>query len=143
MLITFTNKWTIILFDQSKYLKLMASICPLNRIGFLDVFCVDETRVVLNYPPETNDYIHANWVDVVSIKQRFICTQVCLFNLIIWTIFFSFKSFVFFLFYFRCILTSFEKFQRLQHNHSHYAMETYILGILRFLKILKHILDYW
>ncbi|OZC06987.1 Protein-tyrosine phosphatase [Onchocerca flexuosa] len=33
------------------------------------------TRVVLNYPPKTNDYIHANWVDVVSIKRRFICTQ--------------------------------------------------------------------
>ncbi|EJW74576.1 hypothetical protein WUBG_14516 [Wuchereria bancrofti] len=47
-----------------------------DKNRYRDVFCVDETRVVLNYPPKTtNDYIHANWVDVVSMKQRFICTQ--------------------------------------------------------------------
>ncbi|VDK88533.1 unnamed protein product [Litomosoides sigmodontis] len=46
-----------------------------DKNRYKDVFCVDETRVVLNYPPETNDYIHANWVNVVSTKKRFICTQ--------------------------------------------------------------------
>ncbi|VDM27241.1 unnamed protein product [Toxocara canis] len=40
-----------------------------------DVFCIDETRVVLNYPPGQNDYIHANYVAVRNNKKRFICTQ--------------------------------------------------------------------
>ena len=32
-----------------------------------DVFCVDESRVVLTWPPgSTSDYIHANWVSSPS-----------------------------------------------------------------------------
>lgn len=36
---------------------------------------MDETRVVLQWPPDnSNDYIHANWVHVRG-EKRYICTQ--------------------------------------------------------------------
>ena len=36
---------------------------------------MDESRVVLTWPPENpNDYIHANWVHVRG-EKRYICTQ--------------------------------------------------------------------
>lgn len=40
----------------------------------VDVFCVDESRVVLC--GGGTDYIHANWVDVHPEKRRYVCTQV-------------------------------------------------------------------
>lgn len=46
------------------------------QLFLLDVFCIDGTRVVLQYPPGGNDYIHANYVGVRNNKRRFICTQV-------------------------------------------------------------------
>ena len=43
--------------------------------SFSDVICIDESRVVLNWPPgHPNDYIHANWVQVRG-EKRYICTQ--------------------------------------------------------------------
>ncbi|RCN45551.1 Protein-tyrosine phosphatase [Ancylostoma caninum] len=48
----------------------------LNPVTFLaDVFCTDETRVVLSWPPGENDYIHANWVSGSDTPKKFICTQ--------------------------------------------------------------------
>ncbi|KHJ96341.1 Protein-tyrosine phosphatase, partial [Oesophagostomum dentatum] len=41
---------------------------------YKDVFCTDETRVVLSWPSGTNDYIHANWVNG-DVPKKFICTQ--------------------------------------------------------------------
>ncbi|GMT17213.1 hypothetical protein PFISCL1PPCAC_8510, partial [Pristionchus fissidentatus] len=45
---------------------------PKNR--YKDVFCVDESRVVLKWPEGQGDYIHANWV-AVDDKRKYICTQ--------------------------------------------------------------------
>ncbi|KAL6734802.1 hypothetical protein Aduo_005302 [Ancylostoma duodenale] len=42
---------------------------------YKDVFCTDETRVVLSWPPGKNDYIHANWVSGSDVPKKFICTQ--------------------------------------------------------------------
>lgn len=41
---------------------------------YKDVFCVDESRVVLKWPEGQGDYIHANWV-AVDEKRKYICTQ--------------------------------------------------------------------
>uniref|UniRef100_A0A0M3I258 Protein-tyrosine phosphatase n=2 Tax=Ascaris TaxID=6251 RepID=A0A0M3I258_ASCLU len=46
-----------------------------DKNRYKDVYCTDDTRVVLSYPPGGNDYIHANWVDIREAKHRFICTQ--------------------------------------------------------------------
>uniref|UniRef100_A0A9J2PJQ1 Protein-tyrosine-phosphatase n=2 Tax=Ascaris TaxID=6251 RepID=A0A9J2PJQ1_ASCLU len=46
-----------------------------DKNRYKDVFCIDGTRVVLQYPPGGNDYIHANYVGVRNNKRRFICTQ--------------------------------------------------------------------
>uniref|UniRef100_A0AC34RT02 Tyrosine-protein phosphatase domain-containing protein n=1 Tax=Panagrolaimus sp. JU765 TaxID=591449 RepID=A0AC34RT02_9BILA len=36
-----------------------------DKNRYKDVICIDETRVVLKWPPENpNDYIHANWVNL-------------------------------------------------------------------------------
>uniref|UniRef100_A0A915DE17 Uncharacterized protein n=1 Tax=Ditylenchus dipsaci TaxID=166011 RepID=A0A915DE17_9BILA len=46
---------------------------PKNR--YQDVFCADQTRVILTWPPSNpSDYVHANWVEYRGEKQ-FICTQ--------------------------------------------------------------------
>uniref|UniRef100_A0A914ZHK2 Tyrosine-protein phosphatase domain-containing protein n=1 Tax=Panagrolaimus superbus TaxID=310955 RepID=A0A914ZHK2_9BILA len=46
-----------------------------DKNRYKDVICMDETRVVLSWPPENpNDYIHANWVQVRG-EKRYICTQ--------------------------------------------------------------------
>lgn len=46
-----------------------------DRNRYKDVFCQDETRVVLKWPPgSTNDYIHANWASIRG-EKRFICSQ--------------------------------------------------------------------
>ncbi|GMS88803.1 hypothetical protein PENTCL1PPCAC_10978, partial [Pristionchus entomophagus] len=45
---------------------------PKNR--YKDVFCVDESRVVLKWPDGGGDYIHANWVNIDD-KRKYICTQ--------------------------------------------------------------------
>uniref|UniRef100_A0AC34FZG4 Tyrosine-protein phosphatase domain-containing protein n=1 Tax=Panagrolaimus sp. ES5 TaxID=591445 RepID=A0AC34FZG4_9BILA len=46
-----------------------------DKNRYKDVICMDETRVVLTWPPENpNDYIHANWVNVRG-EKRYICTQ--------------------------------------------------------------------
>lgn len=42
---------------------------------YKDVYCIDETRVVLKWPEDNpNDYIHANWVKINGLN-KFICTQ--------------------------------------------------------------------
>uniref|UniRef100_A0A7E4VDN1 Protein-tyrosine phosphatase n=1 Tax=Panagrellus redivivus TaxID=6233 RepID=A0A7E4VDN1_PANRE len=42
---------------------------------YKDVFCVDESRVILTWPPgNTCDYVHANWVPIKG-EKKFICTQ--------------------------------------------------------------------
>uniref|UniRef100_A0A914ZJK3 Protein-tyrosine phosphatase n=2 Tax=Parascaris univalens TaxID=6257 RepID=A0A914ZJK3_PARUN len=47
-----------------------------DKNRYKDVYCTDDTRVVLTYPPGCdNDYIHANWVDIRESKHKFICTQ--------------------------------------------------------------------
>ncbi|VDM29904.1 unnamed protein product [Toxocara canis] len=46
-----------------------------DKNRYKDVYCTDDTRVVLSYPEGGNDYIHANWVDIGESKHRFICTQ--------------------------------------------------------------------
>ncbi|KIH46508.1 Protein-tyrosine phosphatase, partial [Ancylostoma duodenale] len=44
----------------------------LNSGTFLaDVFCTDETRVVLSWPPGKNDYIHANWAPTKNTVEDF------------------------------------------------------------------------
>uniref|UniRef100_A0A7E4W4X2 Protein-tyrosine phosphatase n=1 Tax=Panagrellus redivivus TaxID=6233 RepID=A0A7E4W4X2_PANRE len=46
-----------------------------DKNRYKDVLCIDETRVVLRWPETTtNDYIHANWVQVRG-EKRYICTQ--------------------------------------------------------------------
>ncbi|GMR41685.1 hypothetical protein PMAYCL1PPCAC_11880, partial [Pristionchus mayeri] len=41
---------------------------------YKDVFCVDESRVVLRWPEGQGDYIHANWV-AMDEKRKYFCTQ--------------------------------------------------------------------
>ncbi|VDM79239.1 unnamed protein product [Strongylus vulgaris] len=41
----------------------------------IEVYCIDATRVILTWPAGFCDYIHANWVDGVERKKKFICTQ--------------------------------------------------------------------
>uniref|UniRef100_A0A914Z137 Uncharacterized protein n=1 Tax=Panagrolaimus superbus TaxID=310955 RepID=A0A914Z137_9BILA len=42
---------------------------------YKDVFCIDESRVILTWPPGcTSDYVHANWLPVRG-EKKFICTQ--------------------------------------------------------------------
>ncbi|OZC06980.1 Protein-tyrosine phosphatase [Onchocerca flexuosa] len=36
--------------------------------------CLDKTRVILRDRPRSNNYIHANWVQI-SNNKRYICTQ--------------------------------------------------------------------
>jgi len=46
-----------------------------DKNRYKDVYCKDETRVVLKWPPgSTNDYIHANWVTIQG-EKSFICSQ--------------------------------------------------------------------
>ncbi|CAB3406942.1 unnamed protein product [Caenorhabditis bovis] len=46
-----------------------------DRNRYKDVYCIDETRVVLKYPEgDAQDYIHANWVKTGDVN-KFICTQ--------------------------------------------------------------------
>ncbi|CAJ0592679.1 unnamed protein product, partial [Cylicocyclus nassatus] len=44
---------------------------------YREVYCIDATRVILTWPAGAGfgDYIHANWVDGVDRKKKFICTQ--------------------------------------------------------------------
>ncbi|GMR32159.1 hypothetical protein PMAYCL1PPCAC_02354 [Pristionchus mayeri] len=44
-----------------------------DKNRYKDVFCVDESRVILT--GGGTDYIHANWVDVLPDKRKYICTQ--------------------------------------------------------------------
>ncbi|GMR41312.1 hypothetical protein PMAYCL1PPCAC_11507, partial [Pristionchus mayeri] len=44
-----------------------------DKNRYLDVYCVDESRVVLN--DGGSDYINANWVEVSDSQRRYICTQ--------------------------------------------------------------------
>lgn len=44
-----------------------------DKNRYLDVYCVDESRVLL-HGGDAN-YIHANWVDVPNEQRRYICTQ--------------------------------------------------------------------
>ncbi|CAD6191429.1 unnamed protein product [Caenorhabditis auriculariae] len=46
-----------------------------DRNRYKDVYCIDETRVILKYPEGANDYIHANWVRGPEGTNRYICTQ--------------------------------------------------------------------
>jgi protein tyrosine phosphatase len=46
-----------------------------DKNRYKDVFCQDETRVVLKWPVgSTNDYIHANWA-LIRGEKKFICAQ--------------------------------------------------------------------
>uniref|UniRef100_F1L6S6 Receptor-type tyrosine-protein phosphatase C n=1 Tax=Ascaris suum TaxID=6253 RepID=F1L6S6_ASCSU len=45
-----------------------------NKNRYMDVLCLDDTRVVLQGRPKDNDYIHANWVQLPS-HRKYICTQ--------------------------------------------------------------------
>ncbi|GMT18588.1 hypothetical protein PFISCL1PPCAC_9885, partial [Pristionchus fissidentatus] len=45
-----------------------------DRNRYKDVYCVDESRVVLKWPEGALDYIHANWAPVDD-KRKYICTQ--------------------------------------------------------------------
>ncbi|KHN88369.1 Tyrosine-protein phosphatase non-receptor type 21 [Toxocara canis] len=49
---------------------------PFGRNRYKDVFCLDESRIVLHDHPNGNDYIHANYVSTPLMSNRFICTQV-------------------------------------------------------------------
>ncbi|KHJ94591.1 Protein-tyrosine phosphatase, partial [Oesophagostomum dentatum] len=47
-----------------------------DKNRYREVFCIDATRVALTWPSGSNsDYIHANWVNSVEKKKKFICTQ--------------------------------------------------------------------
>ncbi|VDM40199.1 unnamed protein product [Toxocara canis] len=48
---------------------------PFGRNRYKDVFCLDESRIVLHDHPNGNDYIHANYVSTPLMSNRFICTQ--------------------------------------------------------------------
>ncbi|KAF8368577.1 hypothetical protein PRIPAC_86406 [Pristionchus pacificus] len=41
---------------------------------YKDVFCVDESRVVLRWPEGAGNYVHANWAPIDE-KRKYICTQ--------------------------------------------------------------------
>ncbi|VDK59912.1 unnamed protein product [Anisakis simplex] len=45
-----------------------------SYILYMDVLCLDETRVILQGRSKENDYIHANWVILPS-SRKYICTQ--------------------------------------------------------------------
>uniref|UniRef100_A0A8R1DJW3 Protein-tyrosine-phosphatase n=1 Tax=Caenorhabditis japonica TaxID=281687 RepID=A0A8R1DJW3_CAEJA len=46
-----------------------------DKNRYKDVFCIDETRVILKWPEDNpNDYVHANWVKIGNVN-KFICTQ--------------------------------------------------------------------
>lgn len=50
-----------------------------NIVPFcLDVPCLDKTRIAIKVPQNRagTDYIHANYVNLGSLKKRFICAQV-------------------------------------------------------------------
>lgn len=46
----------------------------LERLRYMDVLCIDSTRVKLRDRTDDNDYIHANWVILPS-KRKYICAQ--------------------------------------------------------------------
>lgn len=46
-----------------------------GRNRYKDVPCQDKFRVVLNWPGQQHDYIHANYVATPISEKRFICTQ--------------------------------------------------------------------
>uniref|UniRef100_A0A9J2PFC3 Tyrosine-protein phosphatase domain-containing protein n=1 Tax=Ascaris lumbricoides TaxID=6252 RepID=A0A9J2PFC3_ASCLU len=48
---------------------------PFGRNRYKDIFCLDESRIVLRGHPKGNDYIHANYVSTPLMPNRFICTQ--------------------------------------------------------------------
>ncbi|VDM24336.1 unnamed protein product [Toxocara canis] len=48
---------------------------PFGRNRYRDVFCLDESRIVLRNHPSGNDYIHANYVSTPLTQNRFICAQ--------------------------------------------------------------------
>lgn len=70
------------LLQQFNTLKSETSIPPPKKAfqanptknRYTDVYCNDETRVRLKWPPGSNDYVHANWVNFKG-EKRFICTQ--------------------------------------------------------------------
>ncbi|CAI2350241.1 unnamed protein product [Caenorhabditis sp. 36 PRJEB53466] len=46
-----------------------------DKNRYKDVYCIDETRVVLTWPEDAaHDYVHANWVKINGLN-KFICTQ--------------------------------------------------------------------
>uniref|UniRef100_A0A9J2PCX3 Tyrosine-protein phosphatase domain-containing protein n=1 Tax=Ascaris lumbricoides TaxID=6252 RepID=A0A9J2PCX3_ASCLU len=49
---------------------------PFGRNRYKDVFCLDESRIVLRNHPSGNDYIHANYVSTPMKPNRFICAQI-------------------------------------------------------------------
>ncbi|KAH7722305.1 tyrosine phosphatase [Aphelenchoides avenae] len=71
---------------QKQYIELKAYVPPNNaaiafdankaKNRYTDQPCYDHTRVKLTYntPPE-EDYIHANWVEMPGLGNRFICAQ--------------------------------------------------------------------
>ncbi|MFH4974810.1 hypothetical protein AB6A40_001519 [Gnathostoma spinigerum] len=65
-----------------------------DKNRYKDVYCIDDTRVVLTYPSGENDYIHANYVGVEDDKERFICTQAPMPNTIVdfWRMVWQVKS---------------------------------------------------
>uniref|UniRef100_A0A915C1X9 Uncharacterized protein n=1 Tax=Parascaris univalens TaxID=6257 RepID=A0A915C1X9_PARUN len=48
---------------------------PFGRNRYKDIFCLDDSRIVLHDHPKGNDYIHANYVSTPLMPNRFICTQ--------------------------------------------------------------------
>uniref|UniRef100_A0A1I7X907 Protein-tyrosine phosphatase n=1 Tax=Heterorhabditis bacteriophora TaxID=37862 RepID=A0A1I7X907_HETBA len=42
---------------------------------FIDIPCLEETRVYVRHPNDNHDYIHANWVDGYREPKKFIITQ--------------------------------------------------------------------
>ncbi|VDK49930.1 unnamed protein product [Anisakis simplex] len=58
--------------DQYKHFTANA---PFGRNRYCDVYCLDESRIVLRNHPSGIDYIHANYVDTPSTAHRFICAQ--------------------------------------------------------------------
>lgn len=65
--------------------KICCCILIDNLYLFLDIICVDDTRLVLTWPPGMHDYIHANWVTGIlpDLPKQIICTQAPLPNTII------------------------------------------------------------
>lgn len=47
-----------------------------GRNRYKDVPCQDKFRVILKWPGQSHDYIHANYVATPISDKRFICTQV-------------------------------------------------------------------